>query len=60
MNGQQEWHWPVFGGLGDTLCGIERAYQNITVQKSKLTCDKCKELVKTVEGDPYAPKRSKK
>ena len=54
------WHWPVFGGLGATLCGIEFAPENITTSNRKLTCAKCKELVKTVEGDPYAPKRSKK
>ena len=54
------WHWPVFGGLGATLCGIEFAPENITTQKSKLTCDKCIELVKTVENDPYAPRRKEK
>jgi hypothetical protein len=53
------WHFPVFGGLGSTLCGIKFAPENITVQKSKLTCDKCKQLVETVEGHPYAPKRKK-
>lgn len=44
------WHWPVFGGLGDTLCGIKRAYYNITTSKKKLTCKACKaELQKLIK-----------
>ena len=53
------WHWPVFGGLGDTLCGLKFAPENITTSKRKLTCAKCKELLNEVKGDPYAPKQTK-
>ena len=36
------WHSPVIGGLGATLCGLLFAPENITTQKSKLTCEACK------------------